>query len=270
MDLIRALTGIEADSFEERLAGIALLFKVVDERKADPNWTAEVLSAFVTQAGEREASGHPDPAAMIEADVQAAVNVLVKLRNYGVACVDLASARLAGADLARANLTHFILNGARLDGAALAGANMAGVPLVQASLRGANLRSADLKLARLDSARLDGALLERSNCSGANFTGATLAGANLSSANLREAAGLTQEQVAEAIVDVRTHLPLAIWGHGGGSDIQQPQTQTLGAEDPVKTLGTGDIVAALYEEETPGDSEEGGQRDTRSLGVKNP
>jgi uncharacterized protein YjbI with pentapeptide repeats len=75
----------------------------------------------------------------------------------------------------------------------LSGANLQGLKLIWADLREADLRGADLRDADLRKAQLGNARLE---------------GANLSGANLWETCGLTPEQLASALTDANTQLPL--------------------------------------------------------------
>jgi hypothetical protein len=102
-------------------------------------------------------------------------------------------ANLSGADLSFANLSY-----ARLEGALLRGAN-----LHAANLCGAGLVSTDLP--RMD---LSGCDLRCANLADVDLQGAELSGCDLRDADLSTVTGLTPEQIAVAVVDESTKLPL--------------------------------------------------------------
>ena len=116
---------------------------------------------------------------------------------------------LSGADLGGANLRDFDLTGANLKGANLSGADLGNaglwtltiLPRVEFDLLAPPPRQvsveADLSGANLSGANLNGAVR------GANFSGCDLRGADLSTVT-----GLTAEQIAVAVVDETTKLPL--------------------------------------------------------------
>lgn len=100
---------------------------------------------------------------------------------------DASGARFDGANLTDADLSAAILDGAGFQRAVLAGAKFD-----DAVLRGSDLSEADAS---------------RGSFAGADLTGANLTGTNLSGADLSRAVGLTDEQLAAAIVDEATRLP---------------------------------------------------------------
>jgi len=166
------------------------------------------------------------------------------LRGADLSGADLRGADLSSADLGPADMTAFYGRGAYLSGADLRGARLRDAYLRGADLRGADLRGADLRGAPLGDPYVSGADLSRIDLSGADLSGADLSGADLSGADLRgvylsptesdtpadfseanlrgadlrganegiptdlrEAVGLTQEQIEEAIGDGTTELP---------------------------------------------------------------
>ncbi len=82
------------------------------------------------------------------------------------------------------------------------GADLRGAHLYAATLREADLYGAELYGANLNWVALSGADLR-----GANLNSTSLNGADLRGADLRDAIGLTQAQLDEAIIDSDTQLP---------------------------------------------------------------
>ena len=74
-------------------------------------------------------------------------------------------------------------------------------------LSGANLYAATLREADLYGANLNWVALSGADLKGANLNSTSLNGADLSGADLRDAIGLTQAQLDEAIIDSDTQLP---------------------------------------------------------------
>jgi uncharacterized protein YjbI with pentapeptide repeats len=141
-------------------------------------------------------------------------------------------------------LTNPDLSGANLSGANLRGFDLSGADLREANLSSANLANADLRaisggrsialqllgtpvqgnrgyfgIGQADKANAKpiatpmGADLGKANLSGANLKGAAVDGANFSGCDLRgadlsTATGMTPEQIAVAVVDETTKLPL--------------------------------------------------------------
>ncbi|MCZ6632815.1 MAG: pentapeptide repeat-containing protein [bacterium] len=89
-----------------------------------------------------------------------------------------------------------------LSGARLEKRDFRGIDFLKVNLSGADLRDADLRDADLGWADLSGA-----NLSGANLTGARLLFTDLTGANLKDAVGLEEDQVDEAVWDDGTILP---------------------------------------------------------------
>ena len=75
-------------------------------------------------------------------------------------------------------------------------------------LHGAYLRGTDVSNVNLKGANLSGADFTEANFRGSDFTGANLTGKILRGADLTDATNLTEEQIAAAIVDERTKLPV--------------------------------------------------------------
>jgi uncharacterized protein YjbI with pentapeptide repeats len=164
---------------------------------------------------------------------------------------------LVGADLHAADLRAARLPKAKLEGAQLIGANLGRVSAYYADLRFADLTSAraephsdaglgpNLEGARLEGAVLYGAALPRARLKRARLAAADLGEADLSGADLREAqlhrarldgailtgadlrgaTGLTQAQLATAVLDTATKLPRRPKGkelHGYGCLVREP------------------------------------------------
>ncbi len=74
-------------------------------------------------------------------------------------------------------------------------------------LHGAFVRRTDLSYANLERANLAGADFSFANLRGANLKDANLRGTILKGADLSDAANVTWEQLAEAVIDDDTKLP---------------------------------------------------------------
>jgi hypothetical protein len=145
-----------SDSLARRVGGIYALDRVAHDDPTEANRVVEILSAFVRQVPAQ-------PIDSIGADVQQAVNVLLKLRE-GRANLD--GARLRGAVLAGADLSAMSLRGAVLAGAILVGANLRNADLSGADLRGSELMGADLSNCNLEGADFRGTALDSSRDEG--------------------------------------------------------------------------------------------------------
>jgi uncharacterized protein YjbI with pentapeptide repeats len=75
-------------------------------------------------------------------------------------------------------------------------------------LHGAYLRGTRISNANLEGANLSGADFTEANFCGSDFTGTNLTGTILRGADLTDATNLTAEQIAAAITDDRTKLPV--------------------------------------------------------------
>jgi uncharacterized protein YjbI with pentapeptide repeats len=75
-------------------------------------------------------------------------------------------------------------------------------------LHGAYVRGTDLSNTNLESANLSGADFTNATFRGANFKNANLTGTILRGADLTDATNLTEDQIAAAIIDDRTKLPV--------------------------------------------------------------
>ena len=121
---------------------------------------------------------------------------------------------LSGAVMDRIDLAHAKLREANMEGAVLTRGRLVWLQAYDAHFEGANLTGSDVRRAQLSSARLDDASLHFANLTGADLRNARLKGANfkgtiLKGADLRSAHDLTQDQLADAIGDERTLLPLS-------------------------------------------------------------
>lgn len=115
----------------------------------------------------------------------------------------LRDADLQGANISEAVLVEADLQGTKLQGSQLGRADLRSADLRRADLRGADLggadlQGADLREATVADAVLDGADLQRANLSSADFRGADLRGTRC----------LTKEQLATALTDGTTKLPI--------------------------------------------------------------
>jgi uncharacterized protein YjbI with pentapeptide repeats len=233
----QAITALGDERMPIRVGGIYVLQQVANSSENDYWRALSVLTAYLHEAIPRQdVLGTPSPPSAdgLAADVQAVFTALSERnqewddgRSLDLTRLDLRNARLPGFDLTGATLSYSDLDGAVLTGADLTGAEMIQVSLQAAALdraemAGAKLASADLRFVRLDEAnlagssladaRLDLASLRNANLEGANFErtsllGTNLTGANLKGADLSTAVGLTEAQIATAIVDDATRLP---------------------------------------------------------------
>ncbi len=130
------------------VAGVALYFKEIPERKARKHYEAwQVIDS---------AASSPTSYARKQA-----------LEDLCSDRVSLSDINVSGTQLSRINLNGAELIEANLSGANLEGANLIGANLVMADLQGANLMGAKLIGATLESCKLNGA-----NFFGTDFTGA--------------------------------------------------------------------------------------------------
>jgi hypothetical protein len=141
-----ALEQLEAsNSLARRVGGIYALDRVANDDPAEGGRVAEVLAAFVRQVPAQ-------PIERVPADVQAALDILLKLRQGRR--LNLDEARLRGAILTGTDLSGLSLRRAVLVGANLSGSNLSGADLSGADLRDANLSDADLLHTNLTGADL--------------------------------------------------------------------------------------------------------------------
>jgi uncharacterized protein YjbI with pentapeptide repeats len=139
---------------------------------------------------------------------------------------DLRYAHLDRASLLWAHLTEADLGGAVLWQAGLSFAHLEGANLSEASPGanwgvGANLERAFLGEAHLERANLSGAQLDRASLSGAQLEGTDLSKAHLEGADLQRVTVDNKTNLAEAVLDKRTHLGDIHWGSLGGVDLTQ-------------------------------------------------
>ena len=125
-----------------------------------------------------------------------------------------ARAVLSGAVMDRIDLAHAELREAHMEGTVLTRARLVWLQAYDARFDGANLTGSDVRRAQLSSAGLQDASLDFANLTGADLRNARLKGASfkgaiLNGVDLRSARDLTQDQLADAIGDERTLLPLS-------------------------------------------------------------
>lgn len=183
---------------EARLGGIYALSWIAKDSPANYWPVVEILTAYVRH---RAAWPPAEPAASVvagaprqpRADVQAVLRVLGRFtppEAKGLRPdqkIDLRFTDLRGAEFWDAYMENTDFWGAHLEGAKFWGARLDNTKLVNAHLEGANLRGAQF--------------------AGADLTGACLDQAELEGADLRFAQGLTQAQVARALLGAGALLP---------------------------------------------------------------
>jgi hypothetical protein len=200
------------EKLDIRLGGIYALERIARDSETHYEPVMQVLTAFLREHArwQTEASALP-PDVLVESDVtklrfdiQAAASVIGR-RDRGHERPGY-SLNLGGVDLRRA-----MLQGADLEEADLAEAHLEWAVLAAANLKDAYLARAHLERAYVTwDADLEGAVLE-----GAHLEGAVLKGAHLEGADLSKATGLTQSQLAEAIMDDHTKPPEYLGGEAG-------------------------------------------------------
>jgi uncharacterized protein YjbI with pentapeptide repeats len=234
----KAITLLASDKLTERLGGIYALEHLMAESHRDHTTVIEVLAAFIR---ENTRDLPPEPANSVDGrssppprtDVQAALTVLGRRpQRPETHIVDLSGADLRRADLVdlrfrHARLADTDLRGAKLDGVDLRGAALHRTRLEQASMTEARLEDAVLLAVKLDWADLTAARLHRATLGGVMLVGVDLSSAELDDAmvlraqmheaelhetrlvgvDLSEVAGLTREQLRDAVLDARTVLP---------------------------------------------------------------
>jgi Pentapeptide repeats (8 copies) len=215
----QAISYLANDKMAVRLGGIYALERLAQDSPSEYWLTIEVLCAFVRERSSRSATIETDalqiptpgiidrspttsrtgvPASRkqppstirIPTDIQAVMTVLsrrdvsrdrpdrtIELRETNLRAADLSGIELWGADLWKINLREAQLWKAKLVGAFLGRANLSEASLWQADLEGSNLK------------------------------GANLHKTNLMNADLRKVAGLTRQQLSQAICDETTQLP---------------------------------------------------------------
>jgi hypothetical protein len=222
----KAVEQLSSDRLQVRLGGVYTLARIARESDADYWPVMETLTAFVRErrpaprtAHEAPGSAMRPPDERLPLDVVAVLAVIARrgerertLEGQQSWRVDLTFADLSGADLRGMHLRGALLQGAHLRGADLQGADLSGAHLYDAHLQGSDLTGAGLGGTTLRGARLRGALLcdaqlEHARLDGADLDGVNLRGARLHGARLSAAAGLTQDQIDEALGDAATILP---------------------------------------------------------------
>lgn len=207
-----AIGHLAAKELEERLGGIYALEHIMAESPRDHGTVLEVLCAFVRARAPKDqnrASANTGAATEPAADIDAVLTVLARRpRRPEPNRPDLRDVDLSGLLLrvfeftAPPNLRRVFLTGSDLRQADLRGLDLSLSALAAADLRGADLRQADLTRAGFYRADLQGAWLR----------GATLTGTGFLGTDLSQVAGLTAEQLADALIDATTALPAALAG----------------------------------------------------------
>ncbi|MFK0295097.1 pentapeptide repeat-containing protein [Streptomyces sp. NPDC090442] len=223
-----AVQHLASETVELRLGGVYGLEHVLSESSQEHAAVVSVLAAFIRNRTQPEPAPTRDLRPPEERnadrplpvwgtqpppDVQAAIDVLARRpERHEPRRVDLRDAVLCGL-LLRA----FEFDGApRLDRAFLTYADLRRADLRGARLHGAILNFADLRHAMLRGARLDGAALHQADLRGAGLEEAVLRGADLTGADLRDCTGLTEPQLADALIDESTQLPPALADFAAG------------------------------------------------------
>lgn len=222
---------------EKRLGrpGCAARFDNLD-RRFDAEWRAVRLDQLgrvprTDLAGADLTGMSAEGAILVGADLHAA-----DLRGARLPKARLEGAQLIGANLGRLSAYYADLRFADLTSARAAphhdagfgravGPNFEGARLEGAVLYGAALPRARLKRARLAAADLGEADLSGADLREAQLHRARLDGAILTGADLRGATGLTQTQLATAVIDAATKLPQRPRGkelHGYGCLAREP------------------------------------------------
>ncbi|WP_433077106.1 pentapeptide repeat-containing protein [Dactylosporangium sp. CA-052675] len=194
----RAVEHLGHDSLDVRIGGVYALEQIAGQSPPDRGAIIAILRAYVRGhspwppglPGQPPAGTPPaelPTLAMRANDVQAAVDVLVRLHGSG------------GAE--RLSLPRCDLRYARMNGAVLPGANLGNCGLTRARLRKADLRDCLLGDADLRQAELDGADLR-----GADLGGADLRGTDLRGTDLR-GADLATVRLDGAVADADTRWP---------------------------------------------------------------
>ena len=195
-----------------RLGGIYALARLArDDHSGDYHTQVmSLLCAFVRNpTGEPVEASLPIYGLRVREDVQAIMTAVGERSEAQIAIEEekeyrldligadlkfvwLFDAVLGNVDLLKADLTNAVLIGAKLTGAKLTGAN----------LGDANLKSVRLFDVNLGSVNLSGANLKSVRLFDVNLEDALLIHTNLSGADLKGCAGLTQEQLNEAVADL--------------------------------------------------------------------
>lgn len=196
---------------DSRVGGIYSLQRIVGHSIHDEHVAMEILAAYVqTNAPVSDSLDDPD------ADIQAAINVLVK-RNRSSdppgGWLDLSRVRLARVDFTAGaavdptqSNTVTQLGRIRFVGSSLRQAFLQSVDLSDVVLHSACLNGAFLARARLDRADLTSADFTGADLRGASFTDAILDATNFATADLTDAE-ITQEQINNSIGNLLTLLP---------------------------------------------------------------
>jgi hypothetical protein len=210
---LHALGRIAADSPRDAQAIASILCQYVNDESRG--------AAALSRRGRLRVRSVLDPASglrgpALRADITAAFTLAAGLsQRLGPLSLQLTASRLDGVTLAGMTCPE-----PALDAVSLRHAYLVDARLPQAWIRYADLRDAWLSHAKLPGASFNGSRLDRADLShtdlenadfrGAGMTGTILKAANLKGANLSTAKGLTRDQLAEAIVDGRTRLPVTL------------------------------------------------------------
>ena len=183
----------DTSSVSKRVGGIYALERIAWDSEKD-HWTVmEILMAFLREKVSRETyqkRSEESPNRTLE-DVHAAIRTIARRRlTYK-----------------RGEQHSLLLEDLNLEGADFYEANLSGARLNRTILKNASLRKSRLDDARLRGANLQGATLSRAFLCGADLTGANLDEANLEETDLTNCVGLTQKQLAKAIINHETILP---------------------------------------------------------------
>jgi uncharacterized protein YjbI with pentapeptide repeats len=190
---------------ENAKAGCRLDLAVTDRRGARMEHAA-LADACLNTTDLRDAD-------LFEADLTNAWLARADLRGANLSGAILRGAYLSKVNLSDLNLSHTELHGALFPDAYMRGADLSGgndltnTVFVQADLTCASFAADDLAGVSFYGANLSGVNFYGANLSGADFSGAILSGADLRHADLRGSRGLTDLQLASAILGSETKLP---------------------------------------------------------------
>jgi len=245
----KAIEHLGNQNADVRIGGIYALERIARDSMADRETIVDVLATYVR---EHTKIGHRTPSEeKIGADVQAALYVLARRPNAegGAKRLDFYHSGLNDADLSGGDFRNAMFDYGRLDGASFSGARLNGADLsfcraqgaaftnssardahfvnaeykrgwflaadlTDSDFYGCDLRGSDFgrRYAEEGDPPLPPAILTR-----ARFTNAKLAGTILRGVDLSTVRGLTPEQLAEAVTDKNTLLPLR-WRIPGEDD----------------------------------------------------
>jgi hypothetical protein len=200
-----AIEHLGSDKAEVRLGGIYALARIARDSSKDHIAVMQVFSSYVRETTKRAAQEPVAP------EVQAILTMIasrVVEHESDNDYLDLRDAYIPGVNLRRAQLEHVCFDGANLSRAIMEKASLNGATFRAAVLEDAYLRNADLRHTDLTGADLRQAVLRESLLDGADIFGAQLDGATLLRTDLSGVRNAIRQQIAAAITDETTTLPV--------------------------------------------------------------